>query len=103
CLSQALTLAGDLDAGERAAKQAFDLWPIDMREWGGFAHRAEYLLYHGKLDDYLALVREKPSRQRTFALALWRPNPPLSEISPVGPGMRMPPFGAAVYVLVGHV
>jgi tetratricopeptide (TPR) repeat protein/predicted Ser/Thr protein kinase len=103
CKAQAETLAGDLAAAQVTAKRAFDLWPIDLREWGGFAYHAEQLLYRGDLDGYLALVREKPSRQRTLALALWRPTPTLAETGPTGPGMRMPPLGAATFILVGWV
>jgi hypothetical protein len=52
CLAQAQALARDLAGGEQTAKKAFDLWPIDYREWGGFAQYAEFFLYRGKLDDY---------------------------------------------------
>ena len=101
CLAQAQALAGDLDAGMATAKKAFDLWPIDLREWGGFAQYAEFFLYHGQLAEYVKLVSAKPSRQSTIAQALWRPQPELFETPPTGPGMRMPPLGAAVFVLVG--
>ncbi len=101
CLAQAQALAGDLDAGMATAKKAFELWPIDLREWGGFAQYAEFFLYRGQLAEYLALVRGKPSRQSVIAQALWKPQPELHETAPSGPGMRMPPLGAAVFVLVG--
>ncbi len=100
CLAQALTLSGDLDGAARAAQHAFELWPIDLREWGGFAHHAEQLLYRGKLDDYLALVRNKPSRQRTLALALWQPDAPLAEPPPRDDNVRtLTPLGAAIWIL----
>jgi tetratricopeptide (TPR) repeat protein len=99
CLAQAYALEGQLELGEQTAKTAFDLWPIDMREWGGFAQYAEFFLYRGKLDDYLNLLRGKPSRQRAIALLLWRPTEETNETQPSGPGMRMPPLGAAVWVL----
>jgi tetratricopeptide (TPR) repeat protein len=107
CLSQALAILGDLFGGAVAANQAFELWPVDIREWGGLAHRAEYLLYRGKLDEYVSLLGQKPSRQRAIALSLWRPDPaalgsPAAfEVTPVGPGMRMPPLGAATFTLIG--
>ena len=41
--AEALALAGDYEGGERAAEEAFRLWPIDPREWGGLAHRADAL------------------------------------------------------------
>ena len=99
CEAQAQALQGELDAGEATAKTAFDLWPIDMREWGGFAQYAEFMLYRGKLDAFLDFVRGKPSRQRALALLLWRPDAPVNETQPAGPGMRMPPLGAATWIL----
>jgi tetratricopeptide (TPR) repeat protein len=99
CLAQAQALAGDLDGGMATAKIAFDLWPIDTREWGGFAQYAEFLLYRGDLDGYLALVASKPSRQRVLALMYWRPTAPFTETAPSGPGMREPPIGAASWIL----
>ncbi|MCW5804248.1 MAG: hypothetical protein KIT31_17885 [Deltaproteobacteria bacterium] len=101
CLAQALTLAGDLDAARTVAKRALDQWPIDTREWGGFAAYAEQFLYRGQLDEYLAFVRQKPSRQRTLALALWRPTPDLSEPSPSAAPRTPPPLGAALWILLG--
>ncbi|HUS32650.1 MAG TPA: protein kinase [Kofleriaceae bacterium] len=99
CLAQAYVLERHFDLAEQTAKAAFDLWPIDMREWGGFAQYAELTLYRGQLDEYLALLRGKPSRQRAIALLLWRPKEETNETQPSGPGMRMPPLGAAVWVL----
>jgi tetratricopeptide (TPR) repeat protein len=99
CLAQAYALDGQMEKGEETAKTAFDLWPIDLREWGGFAQYAEFFLYRDKLDDYLALLRDKPSRQRAIAVLLWRPSEPTNETQPAGPGMRMPPLGAAVWIL----
>jgi tetratricopeptide (TPR) repeat protein len=99
CLAQAQVMEHKLVVATTTAKAAFDLWPIDLREWGGFAQYAETLLYRGKLDDYLALVRGKPSRQRALALMMWRPEAETDETQPAGPGMRMPPLGAATWVL----
>ncbi len=99
CLAQAQAVLGDLDGGEATAKTAFELWPIDYREWGGFAQYAEFFLYRGKLDDYLALAGEKASRQRTIALLFLRPGAPTKETPPNGPGMREPPLGAATWLL----
>jgi hypothetical protein len=99
CLAQAQILERKYDVATITAKAAFDLWPIDMREWGGFAQYAELLLYRGKLDDYLALLRNKPSRQRALAVMYWRPETETNETQPSGPGMRMPPLGAATWIL----
>ena len=99
CLAQAQALTGDLDGGMATAKQAFDLWPIDMREFGGFAQYAEFFLYRGKLDEYLDLVRDKPSNQRTLARMMWKPGTGYNAVQPSGPGMRMNPFGAALWIL----
>jgi predicted Ser/Thr protein kinase/tetratricopeptide (TPR) repeat protein len=99
CLAQAQALAGDLDGGEQTAKKAFDLWPIDYREWGGFAQYAEFFLYRGKLDDYLQWLRDKPSRQRALALLIWNHSTETNETTPAGIGMRMPPLGAATWLL----
>jgi tetratricopeptide (TPR) repeat protein len=99
CLAQAQALAGDLAGGEQTAKKAFDLWPIDMREWGGFAQYAEFFLYRGKLEDYLDLLRGKPSRQRALALLIWQHSTETNETTPAGEGMRMPPLGAATWLL----
>jgi tRNA A-37 threonylcarbamoyl transferase component Bud32/tetratricopeptide (TPR) repeat protein len=100
CLAQAQALAGDLRGGEATAKTAFELWPIDYREWGGFAQYAEFFLYRRDLDGYLDLLRGKPSRQRAIALMMWRPAAyDNREGSPIGPGMREPPLGASSYIL----
>jgi tRNA A-37 threonylcarbamoyl transferase component Bud32/tetratricopeptide (TPR) repeat protein len=99
CLAQAQALARDLDGGEATAKHAFDLWPIDMREWGGFAQYAEFFLYRGKLDAYLAFLRDKPSRQRALALMIWNHAADVEETPPGGVGMREPPLGAASWLL----
>ena len=99
CLAQAQALAGDLAGGEATAKQAFDLWPIDMREWGGFAQYAEFFLYRKQLADYLALLRDKPSRQRVLVMLLWQHSTETNETDPSGTGMREPPLGAATWLL----
>jgi tetratricopeptide (TPR) repeat protein len=99
CLAQAQVLAGDLTAGEQTAKKAFDLWPIDYREWGGFAQYAEFFLYKGQLDEYLEWLRDKPSRQKGLALLIWRHSPDHNETPPNGTGMREPPLGAAAWLL----
>jgi tetratricopeptide (TPR) repeat protein len=104
CLAHAYVLAGHVAASGAAAKRAFDLWPIDLREWGGFALHAEHLLYQGKLDEYLALVRTKPSRQRTLALALWKPTTPDLATAEPAPNDRSartpPPLGAVLWILI---
>ena len=100
CLAQAQALVGDLDGGMATAKTAFELWPIDYREWGGFAQYAEFFLYRGQLDAYLDLLRGKPSRQRAIALMMWRPAASDDrEVPPNGSGMREPPLGAAAWML----
>jgi serine/threonine protein kinase len=100
CRAQAQTLAGDLEGARTTAKHAFQLWPIDYREWGGFAAYAETFLYRGQLDEYLDFVRGKPSGQRGLTLALWRPSPDQPVTAPTGPGMRMPPIGVAEWILI---
>jgi tetratricopeptide (TPR) repeat protein len=99
CLAQAQALAGDLDGGQQTAKKAFDLWPIDYREWGGFAQYAEFFLYRHMLDEYLDLLRDKPSRQRALVMLLWKHSTDTNETTPAGVGMRMPPLGAATWLL----
>jgi tetratricopeptide (TPR) repeat protein len=100
CLAQAQALTGDYAAGMATAKTAFDLWPIDYREWGGFAQYTEFFLYKHDLDGYLQLVSGKPSRQRSIALMLWRPEAyDNREVPPNGSGMREPPLGAAAWLL----
>ena len=103
CEAQAQILAGDLDGAEATAKAAMALWPIDTREWGGFAQHAELILYRKDLDGYLRELGGKPSRQRALALLYWRPSAPVDETQPAGPGMRMPPLGAATWVFQQHV
>ncbi len=98
CLSNAQVLAGDLDGSEQTAKTALDRWPIDLREWGASAMYAEAFLYRGRLDEFLEL--DKATRQRSLALAMWRPTPDLFEGAPLGPGMRTPPLTAATWILV---
>jgi hypothetical protein len=73
--------------------------PIDLREFGGFSTYAEHFLYSGKLDQYLDLVRNKPSRQRSLALMLWKHDTNVGDTTPIGPGMRMPPIGAATWLI----
>jgi len=100
CLAQAQALVGDYAGGEATAKTAFELWPIDYREWGGFAQYAEFMLYRGDLDGYLRLLSNKPSRQRALALMMWRPAAyDNRENTPIGSGMREPPLGAASFLL----
>jgi tRNA A-37 threonylcarbamoyl transferase component Bud32/tetratricopeptide (TPR) repeat protein len=102
CLAQAQALLGDLDGGQASAKKAFDLWPVDIRDGGGLSQYAEFLLYRGRLDEYVKLVGGKPSAQRTLALSLWRPRPDLVEPMPPANRMRTPPFWTAVWILLGQ-
>jgi tetratricopeptide (TPR) repeat protein len=103
CLAQAQALAGDLVAGEATAKTAFELWPVEAADRGGFAQYAEFLLYRGDLDGYLALVRGKKTSQRAIALLYLRPTDPVDEPEPAWPGARMAPLGAATWMLQQHV
>jgi len=99
CLSHAQTLVGDLDGAQATAKRAFELWPIDYRDWGGFASYAEHELYRGRYDAYLELLRNKPGWQKSLAVLLWTPGSKLDVIGPVGSGMRMPPLSSAAWIL----
>jgi hypothetical protein len=103
CLAQAQALAGDSDGGAATAKTAFQLWPLESRDRGGFAQYAEFALYRHDLDGYLDLVRGKPSSQRAIALLYWRPTAPVDEPQPAWPARRMSPIGAATWVLQQHV
>ena len=93
-------LAGDLDAAERAAKHAFELWPIDLREWGGFAHLRRALLYRGRSTSTSRSSRSKPSRQRRSRSSLWQPEPAIVAIvGPTGAGHAHAAAGAATWIL----
>jgi tetratricopeptide (TPR) repeat protein/predicted Ser/Thr protein kinase len=99
CLAQAQILAGDLDAAMTTAKRAMELSPIDLREFGGFSLYAELYLYRGRFREYLDLLRNKPSRQNTLARILWNKDPQVNHTAPDGKGMRLPPLGAATWLL----
>jgi tetratricopeptide (TPR) repeat protein len=103
CLAQAQALAGDLDAGMATAKQAMDLTPIDLREFGGFSLYAEFFLYRGRVKEYLDLLRGKPSRQRSLTVMSWMLDTNVGDTSPIGTGMRMPPIGAATWIILNHI
>jgi len=99
CLAQAQILTGALDAAMATAKRAMELTPIDLREFGGFSLYAELFLYRGRFAQYLDLVRSKPSRQNTLARILWNRDPKVNHTAPDGKGMRLPPLGAATWLL----
>jgi tetratricopeptide (TPR) repeat protein/predicted Ser/Thr protein kinase len=103
CLAQAQILAGELDAAMVTAKRAMELTPIDLREFGGFSLYAELFLYRGKFAEYLDLLRNKPSRQRSLAVMLWKHDPNVGQTTPVGTGMRMPPLGAAAWIILNQL
>ena len=103
CLAQAQALVGDLDGGTATAKTAFELWPLETADRGGFAQYAEFLLYRNQLDAYLDLTRGRPSSQRALALLLWRPTTPVDVPEPQWPAKRMAPLGAATWLLQQHV
>ncbi|HEY1556151.1 MAG TPA: protein kinase, partial [Kofleriaceae bacterium] len=103
CLAQAQALAGDYDGGTATAKIAFDLWPLETHDRGGFGQYAEFLLYRGQLDAYLDLTRGKNSSQRAIALLIQRPSEPVDEPQPAWPAKRMAPLGAATWLLQQHV
>jgi tetratricopeptide (TPR) repeat protein len=103
CLAQAQILAGQLDAAMTTAKRAMELTPIDLREFGGFSLYAELFLYRGRFAEYLDLLRNKPSRQRSLAVMLWKHDPNVGQTTPVGTGMRMPPLGAAAWIILNHL
>jgi tetratricopeptide (TPR) repeat protein len=103
CLAQAQALAGDYTGGAATAKIAFDLWPVETADRGAFAQYAEFLLYADKLDDYLALTRGRQSSQRALALLLRRDGADVDVPQPEWPAKRMPPLGAATWMLQQHV
>ena len=99
CLAQAQILAGDFTNAITTAKQAMELSPIDLREFGGFSIYAELCLYEGRFDEYLDLIRSKPSRQATLSRLLWKKDLTVEHTAPDGIGMRLPPLGAAVWLI----
>jgi tRNA A-37 threonylcarbamoyl transferase component Bud32 len=103
CMAQAQALAGDIAAGEATAKTAFQLWPVETQDRGGFAQYAEFFLYRGQLDQYLDLTRGRPSSQRALAILLHRPELPVDVPKPEWPAKRMAPLGAATWLLQQHV
>jgi tetratricopeptide (TPR) repeat protein len=103
CQAEAQALVGDLDGGMATAKTAFELWPVDAHDAGGFAQYAEFFLYRHDLDGYLAFVRGKNTSQRAIALLLWRPDAPVNQPQPAFPMTRMQPLGAATWLLQQHV
>ncbi|MGE5180659.1 MAG: tetratricopeptide repeat protein, partial [Acidobacteriota bacterium] len=102
CLAQAQALVGDFDGGMATAKTAFELWPVETADRGGFAQYAEFFLYRGQLDAYLDLTRGRPSSQRALALLLERPSAPVDVPQPEWPAKRMAPLGAATWLLQQH-
>jgi tetratricopeptide (TPR) repeat protein len=103
CLAQAQALVGDLDGGATNAKIAFDLWPLEAHDKGGFAQHAEFFLYRNDLDGYLELTRGRQSSQRALAILMRRPELPVNAPQPEWPKSRMAPLGAATWMLQQHV
>jgi tetratricopeptide (TPR) repeat protein len=103
CLAQAEILTGDLENAAVTAKTAFDLWPLEAQDKGGFAQYAELFLYRNDLDGYLELTRGRRSSQRALAILLRRPELPVTEPQPEWPKSRMAPLGAATWMLQQHV
>jgi hypothetical protein len=103
CLAQAQALTGDLANGTATAKTAFDLWPLEAQDKGGFAQYAEYFLYNNDLDGYLELTRGRRSSQRALAILLREPDLPVDEPQPEWPKSRMAPLGAATWMLQQQV
>lgn len=103
CLAHAQALVGDIEGGEATAKTAFELWPVEAHDEGGFAQYAEFLLYRGQLDAYLDLTRGRNSSQRALALLLHRPDAPVDVPRPEWPAKRMAPLGAATWLLQQRV
>jgi tetratricopeptide (TPR) repeat protein len=103
CLAQAQALTGDIEGGAATAKTAFDLWPIETGDDGGFAQYAEFFLYRGQLDAYLDLTRGRRSSQRALALLIHRPDAPVDVPKPEWPAKRMAPLGAATWLLEQRV
>ena len=103
CLAQAQALVGDFDAGAATAKIAFELWPLETHDSGGFAQYAEFSLYKNQLDTYLDLTRGRASTQRALAILLWRPDTPVDIPQPSWPAKRMAPLGSATWLLQQHL
>jgi len=103
CLAQAQILAGENDAAFATAKTAFEMWPLEAKDKGGFAQYAEFLIYRGDLDGFLELTRGRQSSQRAIAILLRRPSLPVNEPQPEWPKSRMSPLGAATWMLQQHV
>jgi serine/threonine protein kinase len=103
CMAQAQALVGDIAGGEATAKTAFQLWPVESQDRGGFAQYSEFFLYRGQLDAYLDLTRGRPSSQRALTILLDRPELPVDVPKPEWPAKRMAPLGAATWLLQQHV
>ena len=103
CMAQAQALVGDIAGGEATAKTAFQLWPVESQDRGGFAQYSEFFLYRGQLDAYLDLTRGRPSSQRALTILLRRPELPVDVPKPEWPAKRMAPLGAATWLLQQHV
>jgi len=112
CLAEAYILMGRLDRAEATVRNELDLWPIDLREWGGIALEAELLLYRGRYAHYLDELRGRWNRQQDVAKVLWNPEfgtlpadspglDPSVATSPIG--MRGPPLGKAMVILAEHL
>jgi tetratricopeptide (TPR) repeat protein len=105
-------VSGDFEAGARAARRAFELWPVDDRDAGGFAHWTEFFLYRGDLDGYRKAVGGRGTRASMLLTALWldrdeigAPAPiPLRDLPDDASRSQMPPpvLWAAVSVLGAH-
>jgi tetratricopeptide (TPR) repeat protein len=95
-LTEAHVLAGDLGAAERDAAGAFERWPVDDREFGGFSHKAELLLYRGDVEGYAHFLGSKETWVRILMEAIWlgrgRERPPA--VDGVVFGARKPGYEA---------
>ena len=70
-LAAAEAVRGDHAAGERAARRAFELGPVDDREHGGFAIWTEFALYRGDRDGYEEMIGARLTHAAMLVAAFW--------------------------------
>jgi tetratricopeptide (TPR) repeat protein len=102
-------LAGDLAEGERSARRAFELSPVDDRDSAAFAQLVEFHLYRGDLGGFFDALGAKVTNTRVIVETLWKsavvvtPPAPLrpdrQHAGPLAPRMLSPPLWAATIVL----
>ena len=108
--ASAEVLLGNLDAAQRSADRALELWPRDERGAGAFARWAELALYRGDEAGFEQAIGGRFSPANLLRLALWHGGTGLPEDRPnrdgEGPrrisgqsGMSAPPLYQCVQLL----